>query len=132
MAGAVRRWGIHFLLCRTHGAVQKFLKAGDSFQCLAGVIEHVPGAVDIDWGIRGVEQTVAGGVVVYKTMRTAKLWIHARRTLVGKALSPASPRPLRTWSRLPGSKRGSAHHRRDAWCLMRGRADWRRAALEGA
>jgi hypothetical protein len=41
---AVSNWrGSHFVLGGSHGALQQLLKARNSFQRLAGVVEHVLG-----------------------------------------------------------------------------------------
>lgn len=74
----MRQAGVHFFLCRAHGAVQQFLEARNSFQGLASVVEHVPEAEGLNWGIWGVEHAVAGALQCIKLSRPPSIRIHAR------------------------------------------------------
>ena len=50
---------VHFFLVGSHGALQNFLEAGDSFQCLASVIQHSPGGRAEG---KAIEQSAGGAV----------------------------------------------------------------------
>jgi hypothetical protein len=50
---------VHFFLVGSHRALQNFLEAGDSFQCLASVIQHSPsGRAEV----KAIEQSAGGAV----------------------------------------------------------------------
>lgn len=50
---------VHFFLVGSHRALQNFLEAGNSFQCLACVIQHSPGGRA---EVKAIEQSAGGAV----------------------------------------------------------------------
>jgi hypothetical protein len=50
---------VHFFLVGSHGALEDFLEAGDSFQCLASVVQHSPGGRA---EVKAIEQSAGGAV----------------------------------------------------------------------